>query len=526
MRLMRLFLLLAAGVASAEPAYPPVRFSDPDRVAKLESAMPDIDGVFRDYAAARRIPGMVWGIVIDGQLVHVGASGVQDLASQAPVTAGTIFRIASMTKSFTALSVLQLRDAGRLSLEDAVSKWIPEFSRIKLPTRDTAPLRIRQLLSHDAGFPEDNPWADQQLAARDADLTRALQQGIPFSRPPGTRFEYSNYAFALLGRIVSKASGMPYEEYVRSHILAKLHMDSSTFSSSSVPAARRAVGYRLQPDSTYEEERPLPQGAFDSAGGLLTSAEDLGKYVAFYLSAWPPRDDPEDGPVRRSSVREMSHLWTFSDLNVHQAEGKAQATEGGYGFGLGVKADCRFEHIVAHGGGLPGFGSYMAWLPDYGVGIFAMATLTYSGPSQPINSAWDVLLRTGGLQRREVPASPFLTRMRDPILRLWKHWDDDEATRIAAINLLIDIPGVQRRTEILKLQEEVGECPAAGPLVAEDWLRGRFDLACAKGTVRAFFTLAPTQPPTVQYLKFQKVQAGSGAAGNPNRPPVGVSCPE
>ena len=109
---------------------------------------------------------------------------------------------------------------------------------------------------------------------------------------------------------------MPYEKYVRAEILAKLHMDASTFEFSQVPADQRAVGYRLQPDGTYAEEPPLPQGAFGSAGGLLTTATDLGKYVAFHLSAWPPRDDAETGPVRRASVREMSHMWTPSNLTV------------------------------------------------------------------------------------------------------------------------------------------------------------------------------------------------------------------
>ena len=92
------------------------------------------------------------------------------------MTADTVFRIASMTKSFTALAILKLRDEGKLSLEDPVSKWIPEFARMELPTRDAPPLRIRHLLSHSAGFPEDNPWGDQQLSATDAQLTAWLKK--------------------------------------------------------------------------------------------------------------------------------------------------------------------------------------------------------------------------------------------------------------------------------------------------------------------------------------------------------------
>jgi len=320
----------------ADEAHPPARFTDPQRLSKLESALPEVDRIFGDYASSKRIPGMVWGVVIDGQLVHVGASGVQDLNSKAPVTAETEFRIASMTKSFTTLAILKLRDEGKLSLDDPVSKWLPEFAHMSLPTRDTAPLRIRQLLSHSGGLPEDNPWGDQQLAASDADMTRWLQQGLPFSTPPGTRYEYSNFAFALMGRIVARASGMPYERYLRTEILLPLHLNATTLRFDEVPRALRAIGYRLQPDGTYREEPPLPQGAFGSAGGLLTNAHDLGRYVAFQLSAWPPRDDPEEGPVRRASVREMSELWTPANFTVHQVDGKLTAVEAGYGFGLRV----------------------------------------------------------------------------------------------------------------------------------------------------------------------------------------------
>ena len=152
-----------------------------------------------------------------------------------------------MTKSsFTALAVLKLRDEGKLSLEDPVAKWIPEFGHMEMPTADTPPLRIRQIMSHSAGFPEDNPWGDRQLSETDADLTNWLLRGIPFSTPPGTRYEYSNYAFGLLGRGVTKVSGMPYEKYVREQILAKLKMERfRRWNLLEVPAANHAVGYRL-----------------------------------------------------------------------------------------------------------------------------------------------------------------------------------------------------------------------------------------------------------------------------------------
>ena len=525
MRLTALFpLMLVGATLTASDAYPPPRFTDPDRVAKLRSAMPEIDRIFRAYAADRKVPGMIWGVVIDGQVAHVGTFGVRDRSSQAPITPDTAFRIASMTKSFTALAVLKLRDEGRLSLEDPVSRWIPQFAGMERPTRDTPPLTIRQLLSHSAGFPEDNPWGDQQLSATDAMMDAWLAKGIRFSTPPGTRYEYSNYTFGLLGRVVTKAAGVPYEQYVQKEILAKLGMSGSTFQFGDVPAERRAIGYRLKPDGTYAEEPPLPHGVFGAMGGLLTTAADLGKYVAFHLSAWPARDDEETGPVRRASVREMAHLWTPSNLTARLVDGEVRASETGYGFGLRVTSDCRFAHIVAHGGGLPGFGSYMAWLPEYGVGMFAMATLTYSGPSEPISQAWDAMLATGGLRKRELPPTTLQTEMRGHILNLWKQWDDAEASKIAAVNLFLDKPATQRQDEIRALKADVGACSDATPVMPENWMRGQFNMTCANGTVGVFFTLAPTEPPAVQHLAFQKLASPAVRMGAPTGAPAGVSC--
>jgi CubicO group peptidase (beta-lactamase class C family) len=524
MRLSPILAMLIGIPLVASDDYPPPRFTDPHRIRKLESAFPEIDRIFRAYAAEQKIPGMIWGVVIDDRLSHVESVGVRDRDSKEKVTVDTAFRIASMTKSFTALAVLKLRDEGKLSLDDPVSRFLPQFAKMPLPTRDTPPLTVRQLMSHAAGFPEDNPWGDQQLSATDETLDEWLSKGIPFSTPPGTRYEYSNYAFGLLGRVVTKAAGRPYEDYVREEILSKLQMSHTTFEFSEIPADHRAIGYRLKPDGTYAEEPPLPHGVFGAMGGLLTTASDLGRYVAYHLSAWPPRDDPETGPVRRASVREMAHRWTPSNLTLRRTSDGLSASETGYGYGLRVTSDCRFESIVSHGGGLPGFGSYMAWLPDYGVGMFAMATLTYSGPSGPMSQAWDEMLKTGGLQKRELPPTRLQSQMRDHIWSLWKHWNDAEAKQIAAMNLYLDAPIGERQAEIRELKEEVGECASAGPVMPENWLRGQFNMQCSGGTVGVFFTLAPTAPPAVQHLAFQKLASPHERMGAPTGAPAGVMC--
>ena len=160
------FFLIAAGT-QAVPA-PHAQFSDPDRRAKLGTAFADIDRLFAEFAKTAHVPGAAWGIVIDGELAHSGAAGVRDVATKAPVDADTVFRIASMTKSFTAMAILKLRDEGKLSLDDPAERYVPELKGLRYPTTDSPRITIRHLLSHSEGFPEDNPWGDQQLSESEA----------------------------------------------------------------------------------------------------------------------------------------------------------------------------------------------------------------------------------------------------------------------------------------------------------------------------------------------------------------------
>ncbi|HVI72053.1 MAG TPA: serine hydrolase domain-containing protein, partial [Pyrinomonadaceae bacterium] len=213
----------------ATGSVPPPQFANPQRKQKLAAAFPEIEKIFKSWMERLQPPGAVLGVIIDGELAWVKAAGVRETTNNSPVTPETIFRIASMTKSFTAMSILKLRDEGKLSLEDPVSRYIPEVANLSYPTNDSPVLTIRHLLTHSEGFPEDNPWGDRQLAQTDKTMREWIRAGIPFSSSPGTTFEYSNYGFAMLGQIVAKASGRPYEEYVRENILKPLGMNASTF---------------------------------------------------------------------------------------------------------------------------------------------------------------------------------------------------------------------------------------------------------------------------------------------------------
>ena len=482
----------------------PPQFTDPDRRAKLSAAFPEVDRLFRNFAARSRVPGIAYGIVIDGDLAFSGAAGTRDVASNAPVDVDTVFRIASMTKSFTAMAILKLRDGGRLSLDDPAEKYVPELKGLAYPTSDSPRISIRHLLSHSGGFPEDNPWGDRQLAATDAQMSEMMRRGIPFSNAPGMAYEYSNFGFAILGRIVTRVSGMPYRDYIAANILRPLGMKASTLDPKSVPPDRLAHGYRWE-DGQWRDEPLLADGAFGSMGGMLTSVRDLSRFVAFLMSAWPPRDGPESGPIRRASAREMQQVWRTAEATATRAnpEGSLRLNAGGYGFGLRIWQSCDFRHVVAHGGGLPGFGSHMRWLPEYGVGVVALGNLTYTGWGAVTDEVFTALANTGGLQPRVTQPSPALASAREAVSRLVVQWDDRLADSLAAANLFLDESKKDRQRRLEDLRRQFGACRADTAFDVENSLRGSWTMTCDRGTLRVSITLAPTTPPKVQYLDIR-----------------------
>jgi len=411
------------------------------------------------------------------------------------------------------VAILKLRDEGKLSLDDPVARYVAAAADMPYPTRDSPALTIRHLLTHSAGFPEDNPWGDQQLAQSEETMDAWIRAGIPFSNVPGVAYEYSNFGFAILGQVVAKASGKSYDDYIRKEILEPLQMSASTFEVSEVPRDRVALGYRWE-DKTWKSEPALGHGAFGAMGGLWTSARDLARYVSFLMSAFPPRDDPEKGPVERSSVREMQQVGRSLPASAFRktVDAPLELNVGAYGYGLGVSQSCRFGYSIAHGGGLPGYGSLMRWLPDYGVGIIAMGNVTYASFGDLFNDALAALQRTGSLQPRVVVPSPALVSAQKDVSQLVTQWDDALAVRIAADNLFRDETAERRAARIRDLNGRHGVCRPGTTIEAENALRGKWRMPCERGWVDVAITLAPTMPPRVQYMRVQGVlPPGQGA---------------
>jgi serine-type D-Ala-D-Ala carboxypeptidase/endopeptidase len=231
--------LAALAVSSALLAHLPQRV-DAQPLA-LEQIVPALDAHMQRFQEAAHVPGLIYGIVQDGRLVHIRAMGVQDLESRRPVDAQSLFRIASMSKAFTALAILKLRDDGKLALDALVETYVPELRGWRYPTSDSPRIRVRDLLSHTGGFVTDDPWGDRQQVLPEAEFTRMLRDGVPFTRAPGTAYEYSNFGYALLGRIISNVSRRPYKDYIEQEIMRPLGMTSTGYDIDASDRSRRAL---------------------------------------------------------------------------------------------------------------------------------------------------------------------------------------------------------------------------------------------------------------------------------------------
>jgi CubicO group peptidase (beta-lactamase class C family) len=470
--------------------------------APLETGtLAKVDRIFDDWRLAAHVPGLVYGIVMDGKLVAVKAQGVQDPASNRPVTADSLFRIASMSKAFTALAILKLRDAGKLSLDAPAQTYVPEMKRWPAPTSDSRPITVRELLTHSAGFVEDNPWGDRQQVLTEAEFSALLQAGVPVARPPGLGMEYSNLGFALLGRIVSNVSGMRYQDYIRREIMAPLGMASTGYDVLASPPARRAIGYRWQ-DNGWVREPDMKDGAFGAMGGVETSANDYAKWVSFLLSAWPARDGADTGPVRRATVREI-----VSGANFVQAGPRDPAVDPtpcrqarAYGMGWFSVDDCDLGRIATHSGGYPGYGSLVILMPDKGVGLFVFANRTYAGGSLPAFRAALALKKAGVLRDREVAVSPGLASSYEAAKAVWRTADITAAP--LANNVLMDHDKAAWRKIISDVKSEVGECAATESIEPVSAMEGNFRWSCAHGRVEGRVQRAPTAAVSIQALNF------------------------
>lgn len=489
--------LLAAGSPAAVQAQ--TRTSDPNMPV---AAVTEVHNIFVRFGREAPVPGLAYAVVKDGRIHFMGTAGVQTIGG-ADVTEDTRFRIASMSKAFTALAILKLRDDGKLALDDLAEKHIPQMRGWKYPTSDSPRIRIRDLLQHVGGMVTDDPWGDRQQVLTEAEFSTMIAAGVPWSRVGQSQHEYSNYGYALLGRIVSNVSGKPYQGYIRDTILRPLGMNASTYEVGEVPKDKLAVGYRWE-NERWVEEPQMRDGAFGAMGGLVTTVNDYAKWVGFLLSAWPARDGAETGPVKRATVREMAQGLNF--VRIVPRPGAApddkcvHATA--YGMGFRVTPDCDLGLTLAHGGGYPGYGSFVVLAPETGTAVFGFANRTYQGPSVPVWQSLWALARHHAIAPRETPLNPLLGTMQDATRAAYQAGELKPLDGKLAMNFLMDRSAENWAKEFARIKGVVGECATTEPLRPQGYMTANFRWNCEKGRLDGQILLAPTNPPTIQALRF------------------------
>lgn len=474
---------------------------------KVKSFIPNLDLMFKDHAKKSNAPGMVYGLMLGGKLIHVGQTGLANIQANIKADETSVFRIASMTKSITTLAILKLRDAGKLKLDDPVYLYIPELSQLTYSSKDAPVITIRHLMTHGAGFPEDNPWGDRQLGISEAAFSKMLKKGISFSNAPGKTYEYSNMGFAMLGSIIKKVAGISYQKYIQNEIFKPLGMNHTYWEYSDVPKEKLAHGYRWL-NNQWIEQPMEHDGAYGAMGGLMTTLEDFSKITMLHVSAWPERDDPEAGPLKRSSLREMQFPWNLSGINAKNVypNGRVGIMVNAYGYGLSWTRDDANRTSISHSGGLPGFGSNWRIYPDYELGIISFSNVTYA-PTGYINlKVADSLFAFTQLKPREIEPSAILLQRQQQLMTLLPTWEMAEKSGIFAENFFLDYFPKMLREEAEPLFLKIGKIISVKKISPENNLRGTFIVQGSNGNLAISFTLSPENPALIQEYHMRETK--------------------
>jgi CubicO group peptidase (beta-lactamase class C family) len=341
----------------------------------------ELDAKLNGFVRENRLPGAAAGVVHGDELAWLAAVGFADTASRRPSRPGTLYRIASVTKTFTGTAVMQLRDAGRLDLDDPAVAHLPELRSAVSPFTAIESVTIRRMLSHESGLAAKPPGTDWSVPVYQstAELTLARASDIVLKLPPNKQHKYSDLAYQMLGEIVTRVSGTAYPQYVRDAILDPLGMSATAFEPLAGPLLdRRSTGYGCRALSDELDRAPAMSPVW-AEGGLWSCVEDLARWLSFQLRAYrePRKDSPVlDSPVlAAASLREMHRPRYLADDHWTRAWGISWC---------GYRRD---EVIwIQHSGGLPGFTSTVCFDPIDQVG----AIVLLNGTSGTAELAFDL----------------------------------------------------------------------------------------------------------------------------------------
>ena len=430
--------------AVAMIAFPSARAHEPVAQHPLvRSNVELLEAWIESQMAYKAIPGMCVAIVHDQDIIYMHGFGYADIEAERKTTPETLYRIASHSKLFTAISIMQLRDAGKLNLDDPVEKYLPWF---KLNSKNTTgpPVSIRHLLTHSSGVPRDAGlpyWTDFKFPT-----TEEIIKGLPSQEtvfPTETEWKYSNLAFALLGEVVSIVSGKPFEDYVDENIFRPLGMSNSGVTLSSIDTKQLAKGYgRRLPDGSPQEMPVVDAKGMAAAAGVTSSVADMVRFVSWQFRLL---NDKDDEVLKPSTLREMQRIqWVDPKWT------------GGWGLAFHLsKTEDRL--LVGHPGGYPGFKTSTFVSPEKKIGVivFSNSLDAQPYPGEPLSIVdrafeWvgDAIVKSKDDPK---PMSPEATWR--PLSGTYRNiWNDIQVLSLDGALVALDITDPNPKSTVSKLE--------------------------------------------------------------------------
>ena len=332
---------------------------------------PEVQGAIRLFSAWmegqirwRGHPGVAVGVVSDQDLVWAKGFGFADVGSEEPMTPATKFRMASHSKLFTATAIMQLREEGKIQLDDPVSEYLPWFL-VKSADPDDPPITIEQLLTHSSGLPREagDHWTTREFPTPEELLELIPERQAAYS--PEVRWKYSNLAYTIAGMVIEAVSGHSWAEYLQANIFDPLGMSSSSVDRE---VDGMATGYTIRiPDGTRETIGFVDARGMAAATGLTSTVEDMAKFVS--------------AQVRKGRRGGNRILNTSSLREMHRVRMLENTWTRGQGIGFSVRrVDGKL--YVGHGGGYPGYTTNTTIQLDSKVGVIVLTNTNDSNPSE------------------------------------------------------------------------------------------------------------------------------------------------
>lgn len=429
----------------------------------------------------------------------------------AVTTRGTVFRIASMSKSFLAATALALRDEGKLDFERSIDEYVPGV-RFVLGTREY-PVTTAQLLSNCSGMPEDNAWGDRQLGATRERISDLGSAGFRLTARPGERYQYSNVGMSLVGRAIERVVGHSVEEEVQRRFLVPLALHHTRYRAEELPSdSPLAPGLRSFDDGhTFLEEPVAGTGALACIGGLWSTVDDIARWAWFLSSAWDEEPSVDSASrdellLSAQSRREMQLQHTPIPIGSQTPPRELDAL--GYGLGLVAELDRGLGAISSHSGGLPGFSSHMRWHRATGTGVVVFGNSDLFTAARLAIAELAELLSgpdTSSGQGEPWPETLAAATRFDAVLRAGDPFAD--LTDLVAENFFMDVPAEVRDRRLRDVRGELGPLCSRAPfeeriLASDDAAHLRWRIDGEQGAIECEMRMIGLHAPLVQSLSL------------------------